>query len=378
MLRKDGETVRMGFHGARTLKGAEPVDAQTIYRIYSMTKPVTAVAMLMLYEEGRFSLDDPVTKFLPELNDLQVVKSYGAMDGAGVHPAARPPTMRELMTHTAGFGYNNGVPNYTNRQFEARRVAEARTNEEYLNRLAGVPLMYEPGTGWAYSAASDLQGIIIERLTGERLGDFMKRRIFDPLGMVDTGFHVTDAQRPRLAAFTAWTPGQPMQEITGPLATMEPNLIPRDAGGHGLVSTLADYERFAEMLLHEGTLGDAVLLKPESVALLRANALTFTDPETGLPKYGPRSGAGFGFGVAVVADTIRSGLGAPAGTYYWDGAAGTWFWIDPRDNIVFVGMLQNFSDNPVIARPMTMRNVYHALYSDYDPTAAGTRPETPN
>ncbi|MCA8903100.1 MAG: beta-lactamase family protein [Hyphomonas sp.] len=370
-LVKDGETVRTGAFGTRTLDGPDPVDAHTIYRIYSMTKPVTAVAMMMLVEDGKIRLDDPITNYVPELAGMKVVRAYGVADTAGIHDASRPATIRELLTHTAGFGYGDGRQDYVNRQIQAQRVADAPTNRDYLARLASVPLMYEPGTAWAYSAASDVQGIIVERVSGERLGEFMKRRIFDPLGMVDTAFSVSEAQRPRLAAFTAWTPEEPIHALAGPVATMEAAGLPRDAGGHGLVSTIADYQRFAEMLLNDGTLGDVTLLKPETVALMRTNALSFTNPDSGQPMYEPMRGVGYGFGMAVVTDTIRSGLGAPAGTYFWDGAAGTWFWIDPRDRIIFIGMLQNLSTSQVQARPLAMRNVYHSHFSDYDPTSEG-------
>nr|WP_321441065.1 serine hydrolase domain-containing protein [uncultured Hyphomonas sp.] len=371
-LIKDGEWVQTGYYGTRTLDGSEPVDEHTIYRVYSMTKAVTAVSMLMLLEEGKFSLDDPITRFLPELDNLQVTRTFQASDGAGLHPASRPPTMRELLTHTAGFAYGAGRPDYANRKFTERKVDGAATNEEYLKRIAGVPLMYEPGTAWSYSAASDLQGIIIERITGERLGDFMKRRIFDPLGMVDTGFSVSDEQRSRLADFTAWTPDHPMKKVSGPMQNMKAAQLPRDAGGHGLVSTIADYERFADMLLHDGTWEDQTLVSAESLSLLRTSGTNFVNSETGQPMYEPFRGTGFGFGVAVITDTIRSGLGAPEGTFFWDGAAGTWFWVDPYHDLIFIGMVQNVSANPVMPRKTAMRDVYHALFTDYFPSGSGT------
>jgi len=367
-LIKDGDRIQSGYFGTRTLNGSDPVDDRTIYRIGSMTKAVTAVSLLMLLEEGKFSLDDPITRFLPELNNLQVTRSFQSGSSGGLRPADRAPTMQELLTHTAGFAIGDGQTDYANRVFQQQGVDGATTNEEYLKRLSGVPLMYQPGTAWSYSAASDLQGIIIERISGERLGAFMKRRIFDPLGMVDTGFSVSDAQRDRLADVTAWTPGQPLAKIEGPMQDMDAAHLPRDAGGHGLVSTIADYERFAEMLLYEGTLDGERLLSPDSVRLLRTSGTDFSDPETGFPMYQPFRGTGFGFGVAVVTNTIRSGLGAPEGTYFWDGAYGTWFWIDPYHDIIFIGMVQNLSANPVMPRKTAMTDVYHALFTDYFPS----------
>ncbi|MEZ5984650.1 MAG: serine hydrolase domain-containing protein [Hyphomonas sp.] len=367
-LIKNGEWVQTGYYGTRTLDGTDPVDEHTIYRIYSMTKAVTAVSLLMLLEEGRFSLDDPITLYLPELEGLKVTRSYGASDGRGLRTVSRPPTMRELLTHTAGFAYGAGRSDYANKVFLERNVEGAKTNEEYLKRIAGVPLMYEPGTAWAYSAASDLQGIIVERLTGERLGTFMKERIFDPLGMVDTGFSVSDEQRARLADFTVWTPGEPLTRVTGPLQDMKAVNFPRDAGGHGLVSTIADYQRFAQMLLQDGSLDGVTLLNPASVNLLRTNGTAFRNPETGFPIHESARGAGFGFGVGVITNTIRSGLGAPEGSYFWDGASGAWFWIDPMHDIVFIGMVQSDPATPVRPRRTAMVDVYHALFTDYFPS----------
>ncbi len=367
-LIKDGERVQSGYAGTRTLDGSDPVDDRTIYRVDSMTKAATAVSLLMLLEEGKFSLDDPITRFLPELENLQVTRTFEAVDGKGLRPANRAPTMRELLTHTAGFAYGGGRPDFANQVFLQRNVDGAATNEEYLKRLSGVPLMYQPGTAWAYSAASDLQGIIIERMTGERLGTFMKRRIFDPLGMVDTGFSVSEDQRGRLADFTAWTPGQPLTKVAGPRQDMKAAQLPRDAGGYGLVSTITDYERFAEMLLQGGTLDGETLLSPNSIRLLRTNGTSFKHPETGFPIYEPYRGTGFGFGVGVITNTIRSGLGAPEGTYFSDGASGTWFWIDPYHDLIFIGMAQNLSANTVMPRDTAMRDVYHALFTDYFPS----------
>lgn len=376
-LIKDGEWVRTGYFGTRTLGRSDPVDKRTIYRVCSMTKAVTAVALLMLMEEGEFDLDDPITRFLPELDNMKVTRTFEASDGRGLRPAGRAPTMRELLTHTAGFAYGGRRTDYANQMFLQQNVDGAITGDEYVKRIAKVPLMYQPGTAWSYSAASDLQGIIIERITGERLGAFMKRRIFDPLDMVDTGFSVSEAQRDRLADFTAWTPGQPLALVTGPMQDMNAADLARDAGGHGLVSTIADFERFAEMLLHEGTLDGQTLLRPDSVRLLRTNGTTFTNAETGFPVYEPFRGTGFGFGVAVVTNTIRSGLGAPEGTYFWDGPSGTWFWVDPYHDIIFIGMAQNLSANPVMPRKTAMTDVYHALFTDYFPSSPVVQEDAP-
>ena len=363
-LIKDGERVRSGFIGSRTLEGDEPVSDKTIYRIYSMTKPVTAVAILMLQEDGKLDLDDPITKYLPEMTSLQVANSPGSATKSATHPVPQPPTIRQLLTHTAGFGYGDGKQDYINRQFTDRKVLAAPSMDEVVRRAAAIPLKYDPGTAWSYSIASDLQGAIIERITGKSLGDFMEERIFGPLKMTDTAFYVSPEQTARLADATAWMPDTPIHLVGGPLAKMDRASVPVDYGGQGLVSTLADYERFALMLLNDGTLDGQTLLNPDSVTLLRTNALPVVDPEAPQTMFKRKAGTGYGFGVGVVTDTIQSGLAAPEGTYFWDGASGTWFWVDPRNKVIFIGLQQNFSPAGVNMRASSMRSVYHAIYSE--------------
>jgi len=368
VLIKDGQRVASGFHGTRTLDAADPVDDRTIYRIYSMTKPVTAVGLLMLYEEGKFSLDDPITKFLPEMSKLAVFDGLSA-GGIRTRPVNHVPTMRELLLHTAGFGYGDGRQDYVSQQFLTRQIDSAASSDELVEKVASIPLKYQPGEAWSYSIASDLQGVIIERIAGQSLEQYLDERIFVPLGMADTGFTVEEVDSSRLAILTGWTAEAGMQPLPGPAQTLRPAEVARYSGGHGLVSTIADYERFAAMLLNGGSLGDVRLLKPETVSMMVTNGLAFVDPATGLPLHRPGRGVGFGFGVGVIDDTIASGLGAPEGSFYWDGAAGTWFWVDPRHDLMFIGMLQNLSSSPITMRRSAMQRVYHALITDYFPTS---------
>tara|TARA_R110001606_G_scaffold52007_2_gene128895 strand:+ start:327 stop:1604 length:1278 start_codon:yes stop_codon:yes gene_type:complete len=363
-LIKDGERIRSGFFGSRTLGGEEPVDDKTIYRLYSMTKPVTAVAILILQEDGKLDLDDPVTKYLPEMQSLKVSNSPDSSRKPTTHPAPEAPTIRHLLTHTAGFGYADGKQDYVSRQFVERKVLRAPSMDELVRRTAGIPLKYDPGTAWSNSIASDLQGAIIERITGKSLGDFMQERIFGPLNMTDTAFYVSPEQQDRLADATAWTPDSPIHLVDGPVAKVDRASVPVDLGGQGLVSTLSDYERFALMLLNDGTLDGQTLLKPESVTLLRTNALPIVDPEVPQTMFKRKVGTGYGFGVGVVTNTIQSGLAAPEGTYFWDSASGTWFWIDPRNKVIFIGLQQNVSPAAVNMRTSSMRSVYHAIYSE--------------
>jgi CubicO group peptidase (beta-lactamase class C family) len=361
LLDKDGRRVRSGFYGAHSMENDTPVTDKSIYRIYSMTKLVTAVAMMKLYEQGKFNLDDPVSKYLPELAGLEVLRRVDAFGNPVTSPPAHPPTMGELLTHTAGFGYVSGRSDYVNARIDRDGVLNKRTLDEMTRSLAKIPLAYEPGTSWEYSIASDVQGAVIERITGQSLGAFMKAEIFTPLGLRDTGFSIDSADAARLTAPTAWTEeggrtdiGEPLRNLANPGAQLE-------SGGLGLVSTLSDLERFLQMLAQDGELDGVRVLTPQSVALITANALPVVDPYSGEEAIGPGFGRGFGFGVGVVTDQRMSGLTAPNATYYWDGASGTWFWVDRENDIVFIGLVQNFSPQNFDHRKRTMEMVYRAL-----------------
>ena len=360
-LLKDGQRVHTGFLGPHNEANSQTVNDRTIYRIYSMTKPVTAVALMKLHEDGKFQLDDPVTDYLPELAKLEVLQRIDANGAPVTARPARMPTIRELLTHTAGLGYGAGRPDYVNARLDAEGVLNKASSAEMIRALAKVPLAYEPGTGWQYSIASDVQGALIERLSGQPLGAFLEAEIFGPLDMQDTGFWVEEADRARLAPLTAWAPDTGRTAVDSPIAAMARAGLPYEAGGHGLVSTLADYERFLLMLMNEGELDGVRILKPDTVRLITANALPPPPEDMSAQPAGPGYGLGFGFGVATVEDYMLAGLNAPDGTYYWEGAAGTWFWVDPENKIIFIGLVQNLSPHLTSLRKPSMLAVYRAL-----------------
>lgn len=348
MLVRHGKVVNFEVHGNKGFDGP-PMTKDTIFRIYSQTKPVTGVAMMILFEEGKWTLDDPVSKFIPEFANLRVFKSVNADGSFDTVPAERPPTMRELMSHSAGFAYGLVPDNPLDKAY-ADKVLGARSRDDFVKAIAEIPLVDQPGKRWKYSIAVDIQGLIVEKLTGQSLGDFMKARIFDPLKMKDTGFWLPAEKADRLASLYVWNPkanklvpadGFMVLDITKPPVMA--------SGGGGLVSTNADYARFAQMLLNGGELEGARILKPETVKLMRTNALSDTIMNSSDPPFNTARGRGFGLDFAVVLDSAKAGPQGE-GTYSWGGAAGTWFWIDPKNDLFFLGMIHilNKGGDPAI------------------------------
>lgn len=346
---RHGKIVLDTISNGNDLHGGKPLAADTIYRVYSMSKPVTAVAMLMLYEKGLWKLDDPIDKFLPEL-DYRKLQVYQSTDSSGkpiTVPALRSPTMKELMTHTAGFAY--GLAKSTpyspvDDMYFAAGLFKQTSRRAFLDTLASLPLASQPGTLWQYSVAVDLQGIIIERLSGKTLDQFMAENIFKPLKMVDTGFNLPESKRSRLASLYAPTADGKGVELSGgpaPFDLMEGVLFtdppPMPSGGGGLVSTTADYARFAQMLLSGGQLEGVRILSSDSVKLMMTNQITPTQAlvlNMGVP------GVGFGLNGYVLIDPAKTATGQGLGTYGWGGAAGTTFWVDPGNDLFVLGMMQ--------------------------------------
>jgi CubicO group peptidase (beta-lactamase class C family) len=301
-----------------------------------MTKPVTAVAMMILHDEGRWRVEDKLADHLPEFEDVK---------GPGGGAPAHPPTLGELMTHTAGFGYGIGPGPHdpVDQGYIDAGVWQAADLADFARRVASRPLAYEPGAAWRYSLSMDLQGAIIERLTGERLQDFMASRIFRPLGMVDTGFAVAADQLPRLATLYHKYFVPTLTVLDHPAFARDPLAVPAVAsGGGGLYSTAADYARFAQMLLNGGDFAGVRILSPAAVALMTANHLSDAviggGFGVGMQAIGP--GRGYGFNGAVFHDPALAEAPVGRGTYQWDGAAATWFWIDPENDLLFVGLVQ--------------------------------------
>lgn len=338
--------------GDQDREAGVPMDDNTIFRIYSMSKPVTTVAVMMLYEEGHFFLNDPVAKFLPELSKLQVqTETRDPETGEttlATKDAARPVTIRDLLRHTGGFSYGVFGDTDVDRQYrDAGILAEDKNLEEMVSKLGRIPLRFDPGTHWHYSVSVDIAGRLVEVVSGMPFDQFLQQRIFTPLKMKDTGFVVPRNKQSRFAVL--YTPkGQPtgrdaflqpppqtkeIEPLTGSdLARFEEGTT-FFSGGGGLVSTTHDYLQFCRMLLNGGQLNDQRLLSRKSVELMTTSHLH------GISGYGG-SGTTFGLGFSIVEDIGAGGHLGTAGTYSWGGAAGTKFWIDPKEELIGIFMVQ--------------------------------------
>jgi CubicO group peptidase (beta-lactamase class C family) len=346
---RKGKVFHFETRGLADVETGAPARPDTIWRIASMTKPVIGVAMMQLWEKGLWKLEDPIARHIPEFEGLKVK----AADGSLVAQAA-PMTMAQLMSHTAGFDVSAGY---------AQAGLRAGDLKEMIRRLSALPLAAQPGADWRYGPSVDIQGHVVERLSGERLDAYLARNVFAPLNMVDTGFHVPAEKAARVARIHTYREGR---IVAGP-----PQAIPVTppvflSGGGGLLSTASDYFRFSQALLDGGALGGVRILRPDTVKLMRRNVLA---SGVKVDLYGPsQDGVGFGMDFAVIQDPAAARTPHGRDTFYWGGAFGTWFWIDPTNDIVFVGMIQNVNGSVPGAgspnvREITPRRLYAALKS---------------
>ncbi|MDG2536030.1 serine hydrolase [Sphingomonas sp. HITSZ_GF] len=341
---RHGRIARVSTLGLDDIERGTPLAEDSIFRIFSMTKPVTATAMMILHDEGQWRPEDPIARHLPELADLRVLVGE---DGR-VAPD-HPPTMEELMTHRAGFGYGLSLGEPRDRieaLYRQAAILQAPDLDTMVARLATVPLAHQPGTLWRYSLSMDVQGAIIERLSGQRLSDFMRTRIFEPLGMPDTAFFVPPEKRHRLASLYFKPLDGPLERLAQNPMRPDPQSEPGLAmGGAGLYSTALDYARYAQMLLGGGELDGRRIVSAAGIRAQMTNRLPDALLETrfvaGHQKFRP--GFGYGYNGVVFTDPGLAGIPVGRGTYHWDGAAGTWFWVDPENDLAFVGMIQLLS-----------------------------------
>ncbi|MGH6871645.1 MAG: serine hydrolase domain-containing protein [Rhizomicrobium sp.] len=346
MLVRHGRVVSFDTYGKASLVTGAPLKPDAIFRLYSQTKPTIGVAMMILFEQGKWRLEDPVTKYIPQFANLKVFKDLDKDGKPVLEDMNHMPTMRELITHTAGFGYGLRDDNYVDQQFQAQHVLSSNGLQEMIDKIATIPLRFQPGTRWSYSAGVDIQGYIIEKLSGMKLSEFMKANLYDPLGMKDTSFVVPPDKVSRLAAANAVVNGR-LMEITPAMTPLLQDFTkpPRlESGGGGSLGTAADYARFCQMILDHGELDGVRILSPAAITLMESDQV-----EPGVVPYdergrAPVGGEGLGFGVdfAVVKDATRLGALVGKGTIFWGGAAGTWFWIDPANDMFFLGMIQKF------------------------------------
>jgi CubicO group peptidase (beta-lactamase class C family) len=368
VVTRRGEVVHSTAYGHRDVEAGRPVESDTLWRIYSMTKPVTAVAALILCEEGRFELTDPISRYLPAFADMRVYANGSALKPATV-PATEPIRIWHLLTHTSGLTYGFMHTSVVDRLYREKGFDYNPPPELDLagavDELATLPLLFQPGTAWAYSMAMDVIARLVEVVSGLPIDEFFAERILRPLGMTDTRWWVDQPDADRLAA--VYTPGPGDGRITrfdqfGKNALRPPRFL---AGGGGLISTAADYHRFTQMLLRGGELDGVRLIGSRTVRLMRRNHLPGGCDLASLAYDGfsetPLDGIGYGLGVAVVEDPVPSRLPNNAGEFYWGGLASTTFWVDPVDEITTLFFTQLIPSSAYPIRPQLRQLVYAAL-----------------
>lgn len=366
LLARDGETVHQSVLGQQDPERGVALAEDTVFRIYSMTKPVTSVALMTFVEEGAIALDDPVAGFIPEWANLGVFSA-----GTGPYlttPPTRPMQVVDLLRHTSGLTY--GFQNRTNidAAYRAQKLDEIFGGydlEGMIQALAKLPLEFSPGEAWNYSVSTDVVGYLVQKLAGKPLDQALKERIFDPLKMADTGFSVREDQRSRFAACYEALPGGAKRLQDDPTTSPylgAPRLL---SGGGGLVSTAADYMRFARMLLNGGELDGARILAPKTVRLMASNHLPggadLTQVSRSLFSESTNAGIGFGLGFAVVFDPVRTLLPCSPGEFYWGGMASTAFWVDPVEQVTAVFMTQLIPSSAYPVRRELRTLTYAAL-----------------
>ncbi|MFP6584748.1 MAG: serine hydrolase domain-containing protein [Candidatus Hydrogenedentota bacterium] len=336
VVAKEGKIVHFEAFGKRDVERDKPMEKDTIFRMYSMTKPVTGTAVMILVQEGKLSVDDLVSKYIPEFKNLTVLETKA--DGSTeIVPADKPITIKQLLTHTSGLSYFFIESPVTELYGESDHNDPGISLEEYAKRVAKLPLIAHPGTAWNYSISMDILGRVVEVISGQRYGDFLDERIFKPLKMKDAGFFVQESEVDRFAANYAPTPKKDgMTLVDDPVNSAYLTLPGLDAGGAGLLCTASDYLRFAQMLLNGGELDGVRILKEESVREMTSDQL---DPALGKSPLGALipvmvEGIGFGYTGAVIREGYTTTAFGGAGQYTWGGAASTDFWIDKENDLV--------------------------------------------
>ncbi|HEX5494105.1 MAG TPA: serine hydrolase domain-containing protein [Mycobacteriales bacterium] len=367
MISRDGRVAHLSTYGQRDVEAGLPVEIDTLFRIYSMTKPITSVAAMMLHEEGAFELRDPISRFIPSFADPRVYRAGSAVRPV-TEPATEPVRIWHLLTHTSGLTYGFHHTDPVDAMYRAAGfewgTPEGMDLAACCDRWAGLPLLFQPGSEWAYSVATDVLGRVVEVATGQSLDRVFAERIFGPLGMTDTAFSVGEGDHGRLAALYAAAPsgGFGRFDAMGRNALSPPSSL---SGGGGLVSTVADYHRFTQMLARGGELDGARLLGTRTMRYMTANHIPHgADLHSfGRPLFAetPFHGVGFGLGFSVLLDPVAAKSPGSVGEFGWGGAASTAFWVDPAERItaVFLTQLLPSSTHPI--RSQLRQLVYQAL-----------------
>ena len=365
LVARHGHVAYFSTLGCADIERSEPLRDDSIFRIYSMTKPITSVALMTLYEQGYFQLNDPVSRFLPSWKDQKVWVS-GDADNPELKAPDQPMTFRHVLSHTGGLTY--GGTNHPVDQLFRREGVNRDRNESlstFIERLSRVPLRYEPGTRWMYSVSTDVCGALVEAISQRPFDRYLQENIFGPLGMVDTSFWVAPEKRDRFTANYQRNADRSLKLIDDPKAESQYFTQPLFlSGGGGLTSTTADYFRFCEMLRRGGELDGARILGPRTLELMQKNHLAggkdLASMAIGAFSETAYEGVGFGLGFAMTLGEVEAGaLGA--GDYYWGGAASTIFWVDPKEDLVCIFMTQLMPSSTFNFRGQLKNIIYSAI-----------------
>ena len=366
-IARRGEVAHFSALGMADVERKKPVREDTIFRLYSMTKPLTSVAFMMLVEQGLVALDTPVHDVIPEWKDLGVYQG-GFMETFRTTPPARPMLMVDLLRHTSGLTYGFQQMSNVDAAYRKLKVGErvaGATLDTMIAQMATLPLEFSPGTAWNYSHSTDVLGYLVGKIAAMPFDEFLRKNLFEPLKMTDTAFFVPEAKLPRFSACYAYTPKNPMLLFDDPAKStymQPPSMV---SGGGGAVGTASDYLRFCRMLLDGGSLDGVQILSPKTIALMTLNHLPDGKDLPALSRSlfseVTYNGVGFGLGFAVTMDTTRTMLPGSIGDYSWGGAASTYFWIDPKEELIAIFMTQLMPSSTYTIRRELRTLVYSAF-----------------
>lgn len=364
LVARRGEIVHQSCQGKMDIEADRDMDDDTIFRIYSMTKPVTSVALMMLYEDGQFQLDCPVSRYIPGLRDLKVHSDNGLI------ATEREMTIRDLLTHTSGLTYGFMHASPVDAMYRDQQVEQSANLEEMVEKLCDIPLLFSPGSRWSYSVATDVCGYLVQKISDTPFDEFLREQIFEPLEMEDTGFHVPEDKVHRLAANYERIDGDGMRLVDSPENSVFAQPRGMFSGGGGLVSTAADYFRFAEMLRGGGLYDGVRLLGRKTVELMTMNHLPTGGDLTSMGQAvfseTPYDGIGFGLGFSVMLDPSKAQILGTPGEFAWGGAASTYFFVDPAEELTVMLLTQLMPSSSYPIRRELRVLAYQSLISESD------------
>ena len=355
LVARKGKIAYLHANGLMDIAENRPMQMDNIFRIFSMTKPIASVALLILFEQSKFLLHDPVAKYLPEFADTKVYQDGELVD------QIKPMTMQNVLTHTAGLTYGGPQSHVDRLYLKAGLWDKTQTTEQFVKKLAKLPLKYQPGTKWAYSMATDVVGRLVEVISGQTLDQFIDENICQPLGMVDTSFVLDPAKANRLMTCYEIKPEDPLSVYDTGIDSRWAAPVNCFMGGSGMLSTMADYYRFTQMLLNKGQLDGVRILGRKTVERMRMNHLTPDLMPVTMEFSPPYYGLGFGLGVSSMVDVTQSGIMGSNGDYGWGGYAQTTFWVDPQEEMIVINMTQCIPSGFYPIRQELRTAVYQAL-----------------